>query len=176
VNEVNFASLLMIPTNWDFTQAQSLTLREIKKFHIKGEALQLSRFQDRPADIETKRLETALRVPKRKASGEAHDQIKDPARLFPSPRLAISNQASVESARAEGNVYFVIRDRLDYFGRFLERGGEIGVEEQPNRALRCEQPATHGRAFASIRKVFEQLRRHFGPGQYFAHDLGRFVS
>src|SRR6266536_1641577 len=85
--KTNFASLSVIPAHGNLPDSQAGTLREIKQLNIESETLDTRCLQDRPANIEAKRLEPALRIPKRQPCREAHEQIKNPASLLASPRL-----------------------------------------------------------------------------------------
>ena len=55
----------MIPAHRNFAQAQAGALREIKQLNIESKAIDPSGFENRAANIETKRFKSALRVPKR---------------------------------------------------------------------------------------------------------------
>jgi hypothetical protein len=65
LEKLNFAPLSVIPAHRNLTNSQSSMLREIKQFDIKGEAIEAGGFKHRAANVEAKRLKTALSIPKR---------------------------------------------------------------------------------------------------------------
>ena len=72
----------MVPADWNFTDAQTSALRQIKQLHVERETLDSRRFEDRPARVEAKGFESALRIPKRQRGGDSHKQIEDAASLL----------------------------------------------------------------------------------------------
>ena len=77
----------MVPANRNLADMQTGAMRQIKQLDIKREAVDPRRFKNRPTRIEAKGFKSALRVPKSKASGESHKQIKNPTGLLAPPRL-----------------------------------------------------------------------------------------
>ncbi len=75
-------------------------LREIKQFDIEGEPVQPSGLQNWAANVETKRLESALGVPKRQPSRDAYQQVECAASLLAPPWLMNANQSAVKCARS----------------------------------------------------------------------------
>src|SRR5467141_4178377 len=102
--KTNFTTFSVIPAHRNFTDSQSGMLREIKQFDIEGEPVEAGGLQNWAAHIETKSLEPALRIPKRQASRDAHEQIERAASLFASPRLMDANQSAIQGARPKRNV------------------------------------------------------------------------
>src|SRR6266576_7031756 len=107
-------------------------MHAIKQLHVEGEAFDLRRFKNWSARFKTKRLESALRVPKRQPGGEPHQQIKNTAGLLSPPRLTNSDQAAIQSARAKCDIQFAICDGFDQLRRLLKWRGKIGVGEKPD--------------------------------------------
>jgi hypothetical protein len=62
----------MVPADRNFPNPQAGTMCEHKQFHIKGETINPRRFQNWPANVESKRLEPTLGVPKWKAGCAAN--------------------------------------------------------------------------------------------------------
>src|SRR6266540_3600326 len=103
----------MVPTHRNFADAQPGALRQIKQLDIKGETIDASGFDNRATNVKPERFETALRIPKWRTSRDTDKKIEDPASLFASPGLVLTDQASVDRARTKGDVDFTIRNRLD---------------------------------------------------------------
>jgi len=82
---------MMIPAHWNFPEPQSRSLCKQEQLYIKAKADDFRGFDNLPTRFHAKRLETALSVPKRQTSGEAHQQIKNAPTLFAPPWLAISD-------------------------------------------------------------------------------------
>src|SRR6266699_1781975 len=116
MEKTDFAAFGVVPPHRNLPDAQSSALREKKQLDVEGETIDASDLQDRAANIETKRFETTLRVPKRQASGDAHEHVENAASLLASPRLTNANQRPVKCARAECNINVAIYDRFDHFG------------------------------------------------------------
>jgi hypothetical protein len=85
--KTNFASFGVIPADWNFPNAQSGALGDKKQLDVERETIDPRCLQNRSADVEPKRLESALRIPKREAGCDAHEQIENTASLFSPPRL-----------------------------------------------------------------------------------------
>src|SRR6266852_3463306 len=143
----------MVPAHRDLTQTQPGLVGEKKKFDIKREPNGMRFFQNWPADIQSKRFETALRVPKRHSGRKSHDQIENASGLLTSPRLVNADQFSVERARTKHKIDISSCDRFDHFRNLAQRRRKIGVEEQSDGFGCGEQSSSHCRAFAAIRKV-----------------------
>src|ERR1043166_168340 len=92
VHEADFAASSIIPARGNFTQTQSGAMRKKKQFNIESETFDASGFQNRAADIEPKCFETALGIPKWQAGPESYNQIKNAARLLPTPGLMDADQ------------------------------------------------------------------------------------
>src|SRR5437660_10095451 len=137
-HELDVTSFVMIPAHRNFAQAQAGALREIKQLNVESKAIDPRGFENRAANIETKRFKSALRVPKRQTGRDAHKQVENAAALLTAPRLVMTDQAAIERARAKGDVELSGCDRLDHFRRLLERRGKIGIEKQADRFL-CRQ-------------------------------------
>src|ERR1700675_937323 len=120
----------MIPAHWNLAEPQSCPVGEKKKFDIEREPDGVRFFQNWPAGIQPERFETALRIPERHSSCQAHDQIENATGLFASPRLPDADQLAIERARTKGKIDISIRNRLDHFRNFAQRRGKIGVKEQ----------------------------------------------
>src|SRR5215471_18166014 len=110
----------MVPTNWNFPNPQTGSMREIKQLHVECETVDPRRFKNRSARLEAKRFKSALRVPKRQSGCEPHKQIKNTPPLLSPPRLMDPDQAAIQSARAKCDVHFAIRDRFDQFRCLLK--------------------------------------------------------
>src|SRR5437899_1820466 len=108
----------MVPSHWDFAEAQSRPIGEKKKFDIEREADGVRLFQNWPADIEPECFEPALRVPKWHSGREADDEVENAPRLLTPPRLMNANQVSIERARTKRKINIFIGDWLDYFVDF----------------------------------------------------------
>ena len=87
MNDADLATLGVIPTHWNLAQAQSRAAGEKKKFDIEPEPDGVHFLENRTANIETERFETALRVPKRHPGRNSDDEIENATGLFPPPRL-----------------------------------------------------------------------------------------
>ncbi len=161
VNEIDLASLCMVPAHGNFADAQSGALREIKQLDIEGEAVDVSGFENRATNIEAERFETTLRVPKRQAGGKPHKKVENAATLFAPPGLVPTDQAAIDRARTKRNIDIAICNGLDHLRRLAERRGKIRVEKKTDRFLRRQQSRTNSSAFAAIWKILEQLRRNF---------------
>src|SRR5262249_23370387 len=156
--EINFAALGMVPSDWNFADAQTSALRQIKQLYVEREALDPSYFEDWSARVEAERLEAALRVPKGQPGGEPHQKIEHAARLLAAPWLMNSDQAAVHRARAKRDVHFAICDGLDELRCLLKRRGKIGIGKKADWPLRGEQSGPHRGALSAIRKIFQQTR------------------
>src|SRR5205823_4853000 len=130
--KANFAALSMVPTHWNFANSQTGPMREIQQLHVECEAFDPRCFKNRSARLQAKRFKSALSVPKRQPSGEAHQQIKNAASLLSTPRLTNSDQAAIQSARAKCDIHFAICDGFDQLRCFLKWRGKIGVGEKSN--------------------------------------------
>src|SRR5437870_3938014 len=73
VNEVNFAAFGVVPAHRYFLQTQAGALGEKEQLDIESEPLHVRRFEDWATDIEPKRFEPALRIPKRQAGRKTHE-------------------------------------------------------------------------------------------------------
>src|SRR6266478_5466126 len=124
----------MVPAHRDLTQTQPGLVGEKKKFDIKREPNGMRFFQNWPADIQSKRFETALRVPKRHSGRKSHDQIENTTGLLASPRLPNADQFSIERARTKR---------------------KIRVEEQSDWFCCREQSSSHCCAFSAIWKILQ---------------------
>jgi hypothetical protein len=89
LEKTDFAAFSVVPSDRNFADAQSGALREIKQLDVEGESIDARGFQDRAANVEAKRLETALRVPKRQASRDAHEQVENATRVLAPPGLML---------------------------------------------------------------------------------------
>ena len=85
--ETNFASFSVIPADRNFPNAQSGALGEKKQLNIERKTIHLRRLQNRPANIELKRFEPALGVPKWQAGCDAHKKIENTDRLARAARV-----------------------------------------------------------------------------------------
>jgi hypothetical protein len=101
---VDLAAFGMVPAHRDFAEPQPGAVREKKQFDIEGESIDASGFQNWAARVHTERLETTLRVPKRKIGGKTNKQIKNAASLLAPPGLMLANQPSIQTARAKRDV------------------------------------------------------------------------
>src|SRR5260370_1775030 len=110
-------------------------MRENKQLDIEGESIDASGFQNWAARVHTERLETTLRVPKRKIGGEANKQIKNAASLLAPPGLMLANQPSIQTARAKRDVDLAISNRLDHLGCLLQKRLKISIGKQGDRLL-----------------------------------------
>lgn len=88
----------MIPADRNLANAQTSAVGEKKQLDVEGKTIYPRRLQDRPANIEPKRLESALRIPERQASGDAHEKIENAAALFSPPRLMDPDKAAIQRA------------------------------------------------------------------------------
>src|SRR5260370_29518696 len=61
----NLAGGIVIPADRDFAQPQMRQIGQVNQFHIESKAINLRRFDQRPADVHAKSFEPALRVPER---------------------------------------------------------------------------------------------------------------
>src|SRR5262249_50208906 len=91
VEKTDLASCGMIPADRDFTNAQSGAMRQKKQLDIERETISLRRLQNRPANVEAKRLKTALGVPKRQAGCGPHKKVENTAPLLSPPGLVNPN-------------------------------------------------------------------------------------
>src|SRR2546425_2179307 len=173
--ETNFASFSVVPADRNFPNSQSCALCEIKQLDIECKTMHVRRLQNWPANIELKRLEPALGVPKWQTGCNAHKKVENTTPLLAPPRLMNANQTAVERARTERNVDFAICNWLDEFRRFCERRGEIRIRKEADRFSRRKQSGTHGRPLATIRKSFDQPRLDRCPIQLFASHRRRCV-
>src|SRR5437870_11100716 len=112
---LDFTCGIMIPAHRYFPKAQTRKMRQINQFDVKTKPIDLRGFNQGPADTHAKGFESALRVPKRQASRQSHDQIKSAASLFSAPWLMHANQPSIERARSKGQIAFAAADRIDQF-------------------------------------------------------------
>jgi len=174
--ETNFASFSVIPADRNFPDAQSGAVCKKKQLDIESEALDARCLKNRPANIEPKCLEPALGVPKRQSGGDAHEQIENTARLFSPPRLMDSDQAAVQSARAECNVDFAVCDWSDHLRRFAERGRKVCIKKQTDRFSRGKQSGTNSGAFAAIWKILQQACCDLRLRQNLARDRSRCIT
>src|SRR5262249_501590 len=111
----------MVPADWNFADAQTSALRQIKQLYVEREALDPSCLEERSARGEGERLEAGLCVPKGQPGGEPHEKIKDAATLLAAPRLMNSDQAAVQRARAKRDIHFAICDGFDELWCLPER-------------------------------------------------------
>ncbi len=88
-------------------------MREKKQFYIECKTIHMRRLQNRPANIELKRLEPTLGIPKWQAGCDAHKKIKNTTALFSRPGLMDSNQTAIQSARTKSNINFAVCNRFD---------------------------------------------------------------
>ena len=88
----------MIPAHRNFADPQSGATREKKQLDIESESIDARGFQNWATYIHTERLETTLRVPKRKIGSEANKQIKNAASLFAPPWLMLTDQSPIQGA------------------------------------------------------------------------------
>ena len=77
VEKTHLAPFSVIPTDWNFTQVQSGTMREIEQLDIKRKTFDVRGLQNRSTNIKAKCFETALRVPKRQARANSNEQIEN---------------------------------------------------------------------------------------------------
>ena len=113
MEEVDLASFVMIPVDRNFPHSEFRAPGQIKELDVETKPCGLSSFKNRPAGIETKRLEAALGIPKRKTRSNADDKIENPATLFPPPGLVMANQPPVQRARTKCNIHLTGRDRFN---------------------------------------------------------------
>ncbi|PYJ23247.1 MAG: hypothetical protein DME92_01455 [Verrucomicrobia bacterium] len=85
--KTNFASFSVIPADRNFSNAQSSAMCEKKQLNVERKTIDPRCLKNRPENIQAKCLESALRIPKRKAGGDAHEQVENTAGLFSPPRL-----------------------------------------------------------------------------------------
>src|SRR5260370_28361938 len=104
----------MVPAHRDLPEPQSSAVSEKKKFDIKREPDGMRFFQNWPADIQPKRFETALRVPKRHSGCKPNDQIENTPGLLASPRLTDTDQSAIKRARTKRKIHISVFDRLDH--------------------------------------------------------------
>src|ERR1700730_8714030 len=98
VEEVDFAAFVMIPVHRNFPHSELRAPRQIKQLEVEPKPLGLGLFENRPANIETERLESALGVPKRKTRRHAHDKIENATALFATPGLPMADLPPVQGA------------------------------------------------------------------------------
>src|SRR5712692_9875750 len=94
----HLARCVMIPAHGNLAQPQAGKMRETDQFDVKAEAIDLRRFDQRPAYVHAKGFEAALRVPERQAGRRTNDEIENSSALFTTPRLVCANQAAIERA------------------------------------------------------------------------------
>src|SRR5437762_13485888 len=83
--EADFAAFVVVPADRDFFHPEVRFSRAIQELDIEAEAVGLRRLKDGTENIEAKRLEAALRVPKWKTGREPDDEIEYATALFSSP-------------------------------------------------------------------------------------------
>ena len=116
--QVYLASLIVVPTNWNFFQFESRLISEVKQLNIKAKSINGRRLNQWPANTHAKGLEAALSIPKGKSGCEPYCKIEDSAALLPSPGLADTNQFTIECPGSERHVANSGLDRLDKFWCF----------------------------------------------------------
>src|SRR5437764_620454 len=79
----------------DFFHPEVRFSRAIQELDIEAEAVGLRRLKDGTENIEAKRLEAALRVPKWKTGREPDDEIEYATALFSSPGLTKPDQTPI---------------------------------------------------------------------------------
>jgi hypothetical protein len=89
--KTNFASFSVIPADGNFSNAQSGAVRKKKQLDVKRETIQARRLQNWPTNVESKRLEPTLGVPKWKGGCNANKKIENTATLFSPPGLMNSD-------------------------------------------------------------------------------------
>src|SRR6516165_1040575 len=131
-----------------------------KQFHVKAKADDLRRFNNWPARLHSKGLETTLRVPEWETSCHPHHKVENAAALFALPRLPISDQFAIECARTKRDIHFPPRDWLDNFWKLINRRREIGIKKNSDRFSCTGQSRSHGCALAAIWKILQQSNRY----------------
>src|SRR4051812_8376383 len=96
--KTDLATLGVVPTHRNFTDAQSGMLREVKQLDIESETIEAGGLQNRAAYVEAKSLEPALRIPKWQPSRDADEQVERATSLLTSPRLMDANQPAIQGA------------------------------------------------------------------------------
>src|SRR5689334_1143454 len=95
-HDAQLAALIMVPTHGYLFQAKLREISDVQVFHIEAEAFDGRGFDDRAADVHTKCLEAALRIPEWKPRRQAHDEIDNAPSLLAPPGLMHADQTSVE--------------------------------------------------------------------------------
>jgi hypothetical protein len=111
--KTNFASFSVVPADRNFPNAQPGAMREKKQLNIECKTIHMRRLQNWPANIELKRFEPTLGIPKWQAGCNAHKKIKNTTALFSPPGLMDSNQTAIQSARTKSNINFAVCNRFD---------------------------------------------------------------
>ena len=89
--ETNFASFSVVPADRNFPNAQSGAIGEKKQLNIERKTIHMRCLQNWPANIELKRLEPALGVPKWQTGCNAHKKIENTTPLLAPPGLMDSD-------------------------------------------------------------------------------------
>src|ERR1051325_6052492 len=104
MNDPDLTAFGMVPPDGNFAQSQTGAVSQKKQFNIESKPVGLRCLQNRPTNVQPKRFEPALRVPKWHSSGQPHDEIENAPSLFATPRLVHTDQFPVQGPRSKSHI------------------------------------------------------------------------
>ena len=147
----------MVPVHGHFPHSELCPPRQIKQLDVETKPRGLGFFKNRPANIETEGFEPALGIPKRKAGGNAHDEVENATALFSPPGLVMADQAPVQGARTKRDVHLPGRDGLDQSRRIIDGRRQIRIGKQADGPAGSQQARAHRCPFAAVGSVDPSL-------------------
>ncbi len=149
----DFGSFDVAPADGNLHRADADPPGNEQRFDVESEAVQPLTPEDLSCRPDFKEFEAALRIVIRKARGQPHDQVEEPAGGFAQAALVARDQGAVQRAGANGRLRALRLDGSVQFFDLIDRGGEIRVAEQNPLALGLKHAVTHRIAFAAISRV-----------------------
>src|SRR5688500_18388784 len=126
-DHAHFASLVVVPTNWNFLKPQAVKLRYIQELDVEAEAVDLHEIKQRSKLRHVECFEAALRIPKRHSGETPHDEIEDLTALLTPPRLMRSDETTVECPRSKREIVLPVSNRIDQLRHFLDRRRQVRI-------------------------------------------------
>src|ERR1700722_859496 len=157
-----------------FLHAESELAGEKKDFGIESPALDFLQRKNFLHCPSLKSLEAALRILEVQAESNSQQQIENASENLPVNRLPRRLQFGLQPARSYGDVGAATQ-RIEKFGKFLDRRGQIGIAENHHLATRLQHAMAHAVAFATVAGIFDQPQRRIFLREP-AHDFGGIVA
>src|SRR5579864_204218 len=151
----NSSSGVMAPNHWHFCYFESKSAREEENLRVKSPALDFLQREDCLRGASSERLEAALCVLEIQAQQDSEKKVECSSEDLACQRLAMRLQFAAHPARTDGDISPTF-ERFEKLGCFFNRGRQIGIGENNDRAARMKNPIANAVPLSVVTRVLQQ--------------------